>query len=97
MGVMAGEFRIARDMDRCIVCQECIRVCPQSQRGEKYPVFAESTHKDSPPEIVHIDNCIQCLRCVNTCRAMALIFDNYRKVERLVVDKYLIWEAKKII
>ena len=94
---MTGEFSITRDKNRCIVCLECIKVCPQSQKGEKYPVFAESPTKNCPPEVVHIDNCIQCLRCFNTCRAMALIFDNYHKVERLVVDKYLIGEAKKII
>jgi NAD-dependent dihydropyrimidine dehydrogenase PreA subunit len=97
MGVMSGEFKITRDRDRCIVCLECIKVCPQSQRGEKYPVFAESTEKDSPPEVVHIDNCIQCLRCVNTCRAMALIFHHYRKVDCLVADKYLVMETSKII
>lgn len=94
---MADEFKVVRNKDRCIVCLECIRVCPQSQKGEKYPVILESSVKTDPPEIVHWENCIQCLNCFNTCRAMAITFENYHKVGVMVVDKYLVGEAQKII
>ena len=93
----SGEFKIIRNRERCVVCFECIRVCPQSQPGEKYPVIVKAANLTDPPEIIHWENCIQCLNCFNTCRAMAIMFENSHMVERVMVDKYLVGEAQKII
>ncbi len=91
-------FRITRDEQRCVVCLECIQVCPQSQPGTQYPVIVESDERTKPPQIAHIENCIQCLLCVNFCRAMAIKFENYHAVEQLFVSKGLIiTEADKYI
>jgi ferredoxin len=94
---MPQELKVNRDKERCVVCLECIRVCPQSQPGKAFPVIVESKTKGDPPEIANADNCIECLNCFKTCRSMAITFENYHMVEQLVVDRYLVKEAGKII
>ena len=94
---MSDELKITRDEDRCIVCLECIRVCPQSQSEQKFPVIVESESTEDPPEIENIDNCIECLNCFKTCRSRAITFENYHEVKQLLVDKYLQKEVNKII
>ncbi|MBW1943937.1 MAG: 4Fe-4S binding protein [Deltaproteobacteria bacterium] len=90
-----ADFRITRDAERCVACNECIRVCPQSGEDQAFPVIRE--HPEEPPDVVHIENCIQCLRCLDTCRASAIIFENYHEVRQVLVDSYLAREAGKII
>lgn len=92
-----NDFRILRDNERCLICLECLQVCPQSQRGIEYPVIVESADRQSPPEIANIENCIQCLLCYNSCRSMAITLENYHKVEAVLVDKRLQREAAKIL
>lgn len=94
---MAYELKITRDEDKCIVCLECIRVCPQSQPEQEFPVIVEAEGGEDPPEIENVDNCIECLNCFKTCRSRAITFEDYHQVEQLVVDKYLQKEASKII
>ncbi|MBN1317627.1 MAG: hypothetical protein JXA42_19240 [Anaerolineales bacterium] len=91
-----SEFRIVRDSERCLVCLECIRACPQSQPGVDYPVIVESVDKHSPPEIANIDNCFQCLLCYDACRSMAITLINYHKVEAVLIDQALRLKAAKI-
>jgi formate hydrogenlyase subunit 6/NADH:ubiquinone oxidoreductase subunit I len=90
-------FNITRDKNRCVACLECIQVCPQSQPGIPYPVIVEAADRLSPPEIAHIENCIQCLLCFNYCRAMAIQLHNYHVVEQILVNQALVEEARKYI
>ncbi len=90
-------FQIVRDHTRCILCLECLRVCPQSQPGMQYPVIGEPKQPGEPPEILNMDNCIHCLNCYNTCRTMAITLQGYHHVETLVVDPYLVRLASRII
>ena len=92
-----SEFNMTRDSDRCLICLECIQVCPQSQPGISYPVIVEAADGHSPPEIAHIENCIQCLLCFNSCRSSAIRLENYHLVEPVVVNQRLLQEAFKII
>jgi ferredoxin len=94
---MGGELEIIRDEDRCVICLECIHVCPQSQPESEHPVIIESENKEDPPIIANADNCIECLNCFKTCRSMAITFKNYHHVEQLITDEYLQKEAGKII
>lgn len=92
-----AEFKITRDKTRCVVCLECLYVCPQSQEGNAYPVIVKSQTENSPPEIAHAENCIQCLRCFNSCRAKAITLENYHIVEQIIVNESLLHESAKMI
>jgi ferredoxin len=92
-----AEFKITRDKNRCVVCLECLYVCPQSKEGNAYPVIVKSKTKDSPPEMAYAENCIQCLLCFNSCRAKAITLENYHVVEQIIVNEALLRESAKMI
>ena len=60
-------------------------------------MIVRSTAKNSPPEIAHAENCIQCLRCFNSCRARAITLENYHVVEQIFVNEALLRESAKMI
>ncbi len=91
-----NDFKIIRDESRCVCCGECVIVCPQSTPEQKYPVLARP-EPDKPPEVRHIENCIQCMTCWDFCRAQAISFYNYHAVARLVEPKAMLAKAAKII
>ena len=92
-----AEFKISRDKNRCVVCLECIHVCPQSQEDNAYPVIVRSSTNHAPPEIANAENCIQCLACYNACRAKAILLENFHEVKRIFVNEPLLRESAKII
>ncbi len=92
-----SDFKIIRDQARCVCCGECVIVCPQSASGQKYPVLALSDQPDKPPEVRHIENCIQCMTCWDFCRAQAITFYNYHAVARLVEPQAMLAKAARII
>ncbi|MFW6113877.1 MAG: 4Fe-4S dicluster domain-containing protein [Actinomycetota bacterium] len=61
---------ISIDSSRCIACNECVEVCPQSRNAE-YPVY-EISGEDRPPRVANPENCIACLSCEKACRALAI-------------------------
>ncbi len=87
--------KILRDEDRCIGCNECVIICPQSQDREK-PVLVKKENGE-PPEVLNPENCIQCMTCYNTCRSMAISFEDFHEVPRLVRDSELEESVLKII
>jgi NAD-dependent dihydropyrimidine dehydrogenase PreA subunit len=94
---MAKELLIERNKDTCLGCNECIRVCPQSQPGSANPVIVAAKTLGEPPEVINIDNCIQCMLCHSTCRAMAITFTNHHAVNQIIQDEDLMREVRKII
>ncbi len=90
-----SKFTIIRDKERCLLCLECVQVCPQSLPDFQFPVIVAS--ESEPPIIANPDNCIECLLCYSACRAMAITLVGYHKVERLIKDEHLIREAQKMI
>ncbi len=64
-----GERTIEIYRERCVRCSECIDVCPQSGERE-YPVYVRGD--DGYPQVANIDNCLGCLSCEDSCRAVAL-------------------------
>ncbi len=94
---MKNDKRILHDRDRCVSCNECIIVCPQSGEDKKDPVIVPAKHKGRPPEINCIDNCIECMTCWDFCRAGAITFVDHHLVERLVIDDKAMKKVLKII
>lgn len=94
---MMAQFKLTRSIERCVCCIECVRVCPQSRPGSAFPVIVEAKKAGDPPEVVNSDNCIQCLQCVDFCRASALTFENYYEVKMVHNDPSLVREVGKII
>ncbi len=94
---MNANFRILRDAKRCIACYECVIVCPQSEEGKRHPVLAYPPEAGQPPEVVNIQNCIQCMTCWDFCRAQAITFENHHQVPRLVENKAVLTKVAKII
>ncbi len=94
---MNPNFRILRDAKRCIACYECVIVCPQSGEGKRHPVLVYGKEIGQPPEVVNIQNCIQCMTCWDFCRAHAIRFVNHHAIPRLVEPEALLRKAARII
>lgn len=80
---------IRRDMDRCISCGRCVRVC----RDVAGPACYDFTGRgfamkvDTPySEALQLANCISCGRCVSVCPTGALTF-NQRSLSSFRVDE----------
>ena len=63
------EIRIMRE--RCILCGDCIKMCPQSGEGVESPVLSDSGGGEVTVE--NRDSCIACYTCVEFCRASAIV------------------------
>ncbi|GFP27267.1 hypothetical protein HKBW3S43_01094 [Candidatus Hakubella thermalkaliphila] len=63
VSLMAPEFLIERDEDKCIACQVCVRQCAND--AHLYDAEDDSVFSDS-------SKCVGCLRCVTLCPTTAL-------------------------
>jgi len=97
METMKKDLQILHDKERCVSCNECIIVCPQSGDDKTNPVIVPAKVKGDPPEIHCIENCIECMTCWDFCRAQAITFVNHHLVRRLVVDEEILKKVAKII
>ncbi len=84
-----GDFRVKVlrhtrrvDPEKCTGCGECQRVCPievpnEYDVGLKMRKAAYIPFPQAVPNVATIDieNCIQCMTCVKTCKAQAINFD----------------------
>jgi NAD-dependent dihydropyrimidine dehydrogenase PreA subunit len=85
-----------RDEKRCIGCGECVVVCPQSQPETTTPVLVTQGPGEKPL-VMSIENCIECMSCVDVCRASAITFEGARWAPRLIVDERLQAIVRKIL
>jgi formate hydrogenlyase subunit 6/NADH:ubiquinone oxidoreductase subunit I len=76
--------RIDFDSAKCIGCQMCVRVCPA--RAIEIPLSKEQPPAPAPVEgqpaapakrkfdcVMHLDRCVYCWQCADTCPKDALI------------------------
>ncbi len=80
---------IRRDMDRCIACGRCIRVCRDVAGPACYDFTGRgfTMNVDTPySEPLQLADCITCGRCVTTCPTGALTF-NERALSSYRVDE----------
>ena len=80
---------IRRDMERCIACGRCVRVCRDVAGPACYDFTGRgfTINVDTPyGEALQLADCISCGRCVSTCPTGALTF-NERKLSSFKVDE----------
>ena len=87
---------ITRDEKRCVGCGECVVICPQSQAGTSTPVLV-SPGPGEIPTVSCIQNCIQCMSCLDVCRASAILFEGATIVPRLIIDRLLQDQVRRIL
>lgn len=87
------------DSDLCTDCGVCAAICPQGalQKLEKFDPIQDQTKEEqiiSLRLIFEPQKCVQCHRCVETCRSKALIF-NYKPLShRLLTGRILVHEGR---
>jgi pyruvate/2-oxoacid:ferredoxin oxidoreductase beta subunit/NADPH-dependent glutamate synthase beta subunit-like oxidoreductase/Pyruvate/2-oxoacid:ferredoxin oxidoreductase delta subunit/ferredoxin len=80
---------IRRDMNRCIACRRCVRVCRDVAGPACYDFTGRgfTINVDTPyAEALQLADCISCGRCVTTCPTGALTF-NERQLSSFRVDE----------
>lgn len=80
---------IRRDMDRCIACGKCVRVCREVAGPACYDFTGRgfTMNVDTPyGEALQLADCISCGRCVTACPTGALTF-NERELSAFGVDE----------
>ncbi len=80
---------IRRDMNRCIACGRCVRVCRDVAGPACYDFTSRgfNINVDTPyGEALQLADCITCGRCVTTCPTGALTF-NERQLSSFRVDE----------
>ena len=80
---------IRRDMERCIACGRCVRICRDVAGPACYDFTGRgfTINIDTPyGEALQLADCISCGRCVSTCPTGALTF-NERKLSSFKVDE----------
>jgi len=80
---------IERDMDRCIACGRCVRVCRDVAGPACYDFSGRgfAVKVDTPyGEALQLADCITCGRCVTACPTGALTF-NLRALRSFKVDE----------
>ena len=80
---------IRRDMERCIACGRCVRVCRDVAGPACYDFTGRgfTINVDTPyGEALQLADCISCGRCVTTCPTGALTF-NERVLSSFKVDE----------
>jgi len=63
------EIRLLKE--RCVLCGDCLLLCPQSRGDVREPVF-EMSADGSSLTVRNREACIACFTCVEFCRARAI-------------------------
>jgi formate dehydrogenase major subunit len=65
--------QIEVDLNKCIACEKCVRICPYSA------IFFKVVDKGKPTEYITFrftESCVNCGKCVDTCPTGALVKKN---------------------
>lgn len=84
------EIKIMRE--RCVLCGDCIVICPQSGKKADSPVLSRS-EDDSTVRVSHPEGCIGCYACVEFCRAAAI---HVSEEESLLEDQPEIFPGRPV-
>ena len=80
-------MRVVIDEDRCVVCGECVVVCPVD-------VFEK---EEDRVVVKRPENCFGCLSCSYICRSDAITHEGIYIERKLVYDVKILNKLNKII
>ncbi len=78
----------SRNMERCVSCTRCVRMCSDMQGASAISMIARGTHTRMEPFTADSFNCEYCGNCLSVCPVGAIL-------SRLSLHSYRPWQVDK--
>ncbi len=78
----------ARNMERCVVCTRCVRMCTETQGASAIAIMGRAYHSRMEPFSADSFNCEYCGNCLTVCPVGAIL-------SRLYMHSFRPWQVDK--